>query len=64
MTSDTEIILFDYVLPVIIDLCFPVSGEYWIPGGLSTLLIDLEKDRGVHNEPHVWCEHRGAVKSL
>ena len=46
------------------DLCFPVSGEYWIPGGLSTLLIDLEKDRGVHNEPHVWCEHRGAVQSL
>jgi len=33
---------------------FPVSGEYWLPGGLSTLLIDVENDNGRHCEPHVW----------
>lgn len=36
------------------DMKFPVSGEYWLPGGLSTLHIDLERGRGVHYEPHVW----------
>ena len=36
------------------DMKFPVSGEYWIPGGLSTLRIDRENNSGRHCEPHVW----------
>ena len=33
---------------------FPASGEYWLPGGLSTLHIDLDNNIGHHCEPHVW----------
>jgi GNAT superfamily N-acetyltransferase len=36
------------------DMDFPVSGEYWLPGGLSTLTINLEDNLGRHCEPHVW----------
>ncbi len=36
------------------DMKFPVSGDYWVPGALSTVNIDLEKDLGRHFEPHVW----------
>lgn len=35
-------------------LAYPVSGEYWLPGGLSTLTIDRENNIGRHCEPHVW----------
>ncbi len=33
---------------------FPASGDYWLPGGLSTLHIDQENNSGRHCEPHVW----------
>jgi GNAT superfamily N-acetyltransferase len=36
---------------------FPDSGTYVIPGGLSTLQIDLGDDRGIYIEPNVWMEH-------
>ncbi len=35
-------------------MTFPVSGDYWVPGALSTVHIDLENDLGRHYEPHVW----------
>ncbi|NIB38404.1 hypothetical protein HBA55_02345 [Pseudomaricurvus alkylphenolicus] len=38
---------------------FPASGEYWLPGGLSTLTIDLENNIGRHCEPHVWYRLSG-----
>lgn len=39
-------------------MAFPDSGDYVIPGGLSTLRIDREADQGVYVEPNVWLQHR------
>jgi hypothetical protein len=36
---------------------FPDSGDYWFPGGLSTVHIDREHDRGSYWEPNVWMRH-------
>jgi hypothetical protein len=36
---------------------FPESGAYWFPGGLTTLAIDREADRGRYWEPNVWMHH-------
>ena len=41
-------------------LAFPESGEYVFPGGLTTLAIDREADRGSYWEPNVWMRHRVA----
>jgi GNAT superfamily N-acetyltransferase len=38
-------------------MTFPASGDYWLPGGLATLNIDLTDDIGRHNEPHVWFKY-------
>jgi hypothetical protein len=38
-------------------LVFPSSGEYVIPGGLSTLHVDRSGDEGVYREPNVWMLH-------
>jgi hypothetical protein len=38
-------------------MTFPDSGEYWFPGGLATMKIDRESDRGSYWEPNVWMEH-------
>jgi hypothetical protein len=39
-------------------LAFPSSGQYVIPGGLSTLRIDRENDHGRYVEPNAWVRHR------
>ena len=39
-------------------MAFPSTGEYVIPGGLSTLRIDRGKDLGNYVEPNVWVRHR------
>jgi GNAT superfamily N-acetyltransferase len=39
-------------------MAFPSSGEYVIPGGLSTLHIDREHDCGTYTEPNIWVQHR------
>jgi len=39
------------------EMDFPVSGEFWFPGGLSTLSINREADRGSYWEPNVWMYH-------
>jgi hypothetical protein len=39
------------------ELSFPDSGEFWFPGGLSTLAIDRDADRGRYWEPNVWMYH-------
>ena len=36
---------------------FPESGDYWFPGGLATVAIDREADRGTYWEPNVWMHH-------
>ena len=36
---------------------FPESGEFWFPGGLSTVEIDHDADRGRYWEPNVWMHH-------
>jgi GNAT superfamily N-acetyltransferase len=36
---------------------FPVSGDYWFPGGLTTLAVDRDNDRGSYWEPNVWMRH-------
>jgi GNAT superfamily N-acetyltransferase len=39
------------------NMSFPESGSYWFPGGLSTLEVDREADRGSYWEPNVWMHH-------
>jgi hypothetical protein len=41
---------------------FPESGDYWFPGGLATVMIDRQADRGSYWEPNVWMQH--ALRSL
>jgi hypothetical protein len=41
-----------------IGLALPESGDYWFPGGLSTVSIDRSQDRGQYFEPNVWMHHR------
>ena len=38
-------------------MTFPDSGDYWFPGGLATVHIDREHDRGSYWEPNVWMRH-------
>jgi hypothetical protein len=38
-------------------LAFPDSGDYWFPGGLTTVTIDREAERGSYWEPNVWMRH-------
>jgi hypothetical protein len=38
-------------------MSFPESGDYWFPGGLTTVSIDREADRGRYWEPNVWMTH-------
>lgn len=35
----------------------PQSGEYIIPGALSPITVDAEKDEGIYIEPNVWIVH-------
>jgi GNAT superfamily N-acetyltransferase len=39
-------------------LRFADSGPYAFPGGLATLQVDVERDRGTYWEPNVWMRHR------
>ena len=38
-------------------MSFPESSDYWFPGGLATVAIDRESDRGRYWEPNVWMHH-------
>ncbi len=38
-------------------MAFPESGNYWFPGGLTTVEIDHEADLGSYWEPNVWMHH-------
>ena len=38
-------------------MAFPESGNYWFPGGLTTVEIDHEADVGSYWEPNVWMHH-------
>jgi hypothetical protein len=40
------------------EMPFPERGEYVFPGGLTTVQIDREQDRGGYWEPNVWMLHR------
>ena len=39
-------------------LTFPEDGDYWFPGGLTTLAVDHAEDQGRYFEPNVWMYHR------
>lgn len=39
------------------EMPFPESGTYWFPGGLTTLAIDRQADRGSYWEPNIWMRH-------
>jgi Acetyltransferase (GNAT) family len=39
-------------------MMLPATGDYVIPGGLSSLHIDIDDDRGIYTEPNVWVRHR------
>jgi hypothetical protein len=36
---------------------FPESGAYVVQGALQPVVMDLEKDLGVYEEPNVWMHH-------
>jgi len=36
---------------------FPASGDYVVPGALTTVRIDRARDRGRYVEPNVWMLH-------
>ena len=36
---------------------FPQSGQYFIPGALNPMEMDVENDKGVYIEPNVWMQH-------
>jgi GNAT superfamily N-acetyltransferase len=36
---------------------FPQSGEYYIPGALNPIKMNIEKDEGIYIEPNVWMVH-------
>jgi len=36
---------------------FPASGDYVVPGALTTVRIDRARDRGRYAEPNVWMLH-------
>jgi GNAT superfamily N-acetyltransferase len=38
-------------------LKFPQSGNYYIPGALNLIEMNIEKDEGVYIEPNVWMVH-------
>ena len=38
-------------------LSFPKSGDYWIPGGMAPVKINVEKGRGRYDEPRLWIAH-------
>ncbi|GAA0321394.1 hypothetical protein GCM10008967_09900 [Bacillus carboniphilus] len=40
------------------EMAFPDSGQYVIPGALVPILIDSESDFGLYVEPNVWMKHR------
>jgi len=39
-------------------LKFPQSGQYYIPGALNPMEIDIEKNEGIYIEPNVWMVHQ------
>jgi hypothetical protein len=39
------------------EMSFPESAEYVFPGGLATLAVDRDADRGSYWEPNVWMLH-------
>lgn len=39
-------------------LKFPQSGQYYVPGALNPIRMDIEADEGVYIEPNVWMVHR------
>ena len=36
---------------------FPESGAYVVPGALQPVVMDLEQNYGVYEEPNVWMHH-------
>ena len=36
---------------------FPETGQYYVPGALNPVEMDLEKDQGTYIEPNVWMVH-------
>lgn len=41
-------------------MSFPESGAYVVPGALTLVTIDRERDQGEYVEPDVWMLHRGS----
>ena len=39
-------------------MVFPESGAYVVPGALTPVDIDRERDQGLYVEPNVWMVHR------
>lgn len=38
-------------------MSFPESGPYVVPGALQPVVMDLERDLGIYEEPNVWMRH-------
>jgi GNAT superfamily N-acetyltransferase len=36
---------------------FPASGDYVIPGALSTVAVSVEKNKATYYQPNIWLQH-------
>ncbi len=41
---------------------FPDSGDYVVPGALTPVTIDRERDEGRYEDPNVWMEHPSSAR--
>ena len=39
------------------EMKFPQSGEYYVPGALNPVAMNIEKDEGLYIEPNIWMVH-------
>jgi hypothetical protein len=39
------------------EMKFPVSGDYVVPGALSTIEMSIERDCGTYHQPNIWLQH-------
>lgn len=40
------------------EMAFPESGDYAVPGALTVVSVDRERDEGLYVAPNVWVRHR------
>jgi GNAT superfamily N-acetyltransferase len=39
------------------DMKFPASGDYIVPGALSTVTVSVENNKAIYYQPNIWLRH-------